>query len=140
MVYRELKKRMVLFSLEDLKSFLGADLVEQLALEWSTNESRITKGLLSDVLLNVNGTAVLQNQTFRKTLLRHMTIDEIGTVLNVSRSTVKRYMKSGKQRIISRWESTLSTWVLNLSYIIQRRVRYIRQILIRQQSWERREN
>ena len=87
MNYQELKKRMVLFSLEDLKTFLGSDLVEQLALEWSTNESRITKGFLSDVLLQVYGAAILQNQAFRKTLLMHLTLDEIDGIFTLLPAT-----------------------------------------------------
>ena len=99
MKYQELKKRMVLFSLEDLKNFLGNDLVEQLALEWSTNESRITKGRLSDVLLQANGTAILQNQAFRKNLLKHMTQAEIEAIFELLPAAKRAHKNTPLEKI-----------------------------------------
>lgn len=51
------------------------------------------------ILDQVMSLPLMESQALLMRYYQNMTIDEIGTVLNVSRSTVKRYMKSGKQRL-----------------------------------------
>ena len=51
------------------------------------------------ILDQVMSLPILESQAILMRYYQNMTIDEIATVLNVSRSTVKRHMKSGKTRL-----------------------------------------
>lgn len=60
MNHRILKKYMMQFSTEELKQFLGKDLVDSL-LEWNTgNEAFASKSRLSDMILCIYGTSILK--------------------------------------------------------------------------------
>ena len=73
MAHEALKKCMMKFSTEELKSFLGTDLVESL-LEWNTgSEAFASKSRLSDLIICVHGLSILKNKDFRKRLLKTMT-------------------------------------------------------------------
>ena len=77
MNHRILKKCMMQFSTEELKQFLGTDLVESL-LEWNTgNEAFASKSRLSDMILSINGTAILKNKEFRLRLLKSLSPQEL---------------------------------------------------------------
>lgn len=72
-----LKKYMMEFSTEELKRFLGLDLVESL-LEWNTgNEAFASKSRLSDMILCVHGVSILKNRNFRLRLLKSLPMQEI---------------------------------------------------------------
>lgn len=77
MDHKELKKYMMQFSTEELKHFLGDELVESL-LEWNTgNEAFASKNRLSEMILCIYGTSVLKNKDFRKRLLKSLPEQEI---------------------------------------------------------------
>lgn len=65
------------FSTEELKQFLGKDLVDSL-LEWNTgNEAFASKSRLSDMILCIYGTSILKNKDFRLRLLKSLPPQEI---------------------------------------------------------------
>lgn len=77
MNHRILKKYMMQFSTEELKQFLGKDLVDSL-LEWNTgNEAFASKSRLSDMILCIYGTSILKNKDFRLRLLKSLPPQEI---------------------------------------------------------------
>ena len=60
---REKKKYMMQFSTEELKEFLGNDIVDSL-LEWDTgNEAFASKKRLSEIILCVHGLSILKNSS-----------------------------------------------------------------------------
>lgn len=67
MNYEVLKKYMMSFSFDSLKSYLGDDLVETL-LEWE--EPIITKKRLSELIIGVYGLSILKEKSFRKRLIK----------------------------------------------------------------------
>jgi len=77
MSHEILKKYMMKFSTEDLKKYLGTDLVEAL-LEWNTvNEAFASKSRLSEMILCVRGLSILKNKKFRLQLLKTFSREEI---------------------------------------------------------------
>lgn len=77
MEHKVLKKYMMQFSTEELKQFLGEDLVESL-LEWNTgNEAFASKNRLSEMILCVYGISILKNKDFRLRLLKTLPKQEI---------------------------------------------------------------
>lgn len=78
MNHRILKKYMMQFSTEELKQFLGTDLVDSL-LEWNTgsNEAFASKSRLSDMILCIYGLSILKNRKFRLRLLKSLPPQEI---------------------------------------------------------------
>ncbi|WP_405375501.1 DEAD/DEAH box helicase [Pseudobutyrivibrio sp.] len=77
MVHDELKKYMMQFSTEELKEFLGRDLVDSL-LEWNTdNEAFSSKKRLADMIISVYGTSILKRKDFRKRLLKSFQLEEL---------------------------------------------------------------
>lgn len=64
-----MRSHMMKFSLEDLKSFLGEDLVESL-LEWNTgSEALLTKKRLVDMIMCIYGVNILKSKEFRHHIL-----------------------------------------------------------------------
>ena len=77
MNHEELKRYMMKFSTEELKGFLGHDLVESL-LEWNTdNEAFSSKKRLSEMIISVYGISILKNKEFRKRLLKSFSENEL---------------------------------------------------------------
>lgn len=77
MNHKILKNYMMQFSTEELKQFLGTDLVESL-LEWNTgNEAFASKSRLSDMILCIYGISILKNKDFRLRLLKSLPTQEI---------------------------------------------------------------
>lgn len=77
MSHERLKSYMMKFSTEELKQFLGEDLVESL-LEWNTgNEAFASKNRLSEMILSIYGTTILKKKDFRLRLFKAMPKDEI---------------------------------------------------------------
>lgn len=77
MIYESLKRIMMQFSTEELKSFLGNDLMESL-LEWNTgNEAFASKNRLSDMILCIYGVSILKNKDFRKRVIKSMPPDSL---------------------------------------------------------------
>lgn len=77
MDHRILKKYMMQFPTEELKHFLGTDLVDSL-LEWNTeNEAFASKSRLSDMILCVYGLSILKNKDFRLRLIKSLPPQEI---------------------------------------------------------------
>ena len=74
-----LKKIMMRFSVEDLKFFLGEDLVESL-LEWnSNNEAFASKKRLSEMIMSIYGSTILKDKLFRKKVIKSLEPDAILT-------------------------------------------------------------
>lgn len=72
MEHDKLKSYMMKFSTEELKHFLGEDLVESL-LEWNTEkEAFASKSRLSEMILCIYGTSILKNKEFRLRLFKAM--------------------------------------------------------------------
>ena len=70
MDHKVLKKYMMQFSTEELKQFLGTELVDSL-LEWnSENEAFASKSRLSDMILCIYGLSILKNKDIRLRLLK----------------------------------------------------------------------
>lgn len=77
MSHERLKSYMMKFSTEELKQFLGEDLVESL-LEWNTgNEAFASKNRLSEMILSIYGTTILKKKDFRLRLFKAMPKNEI---------------------------------------------------------------
>lgn len=77
MNHKVLKKYMMQFSTEELKQFLGTELVDSL-LEWnSENEAFASKSRLSDMILCIYGLSILKNKDFRLRLLKSFPPQEI---------------------------------------------------------------
>lgn len=77
MEHNKLKKYMMQFSTEELKEFLGNDIVDSL-LEWDTgNEAFASKKRLSEIILCVHGLSILKNKKFRLRLVKSMNPQEI---------------------------------------------------------------
>ncbi len=77
MEHEKLKSYMMKFSTEELKSFLGEDLVESL-LEWNTDqEAFASKNRLSEMILCIYGTSILKKKDFRLRLYKAMSKNEI---------------------------------------------------------------
>ena len=77
MDHKVLKQYMMKFSTEELKHFLGTDLVDSL-LEWNTeSEAFASKSRLSDMILCVYGISILKNKNFRLRLLKSLPSQEI---------------------------------------------------------------
>lgn len=77
MEHAKLKSYMMKFSTEELKHFLGKDLVESL-LEWNTEqEAFASKNRLSEMILCIYGTTILKRKDFRLRLFKAMSQKEI---------------------------------------------------------------
>lgn len=77
MNHEKLKKYMMKFSTEELKIFLGSDLVESL-LEWNTeSEAFASKNRLSEMIICVHGVSILKNKDFRRRLIKSMSTNDI---------------------------------------------------------------
>lgn len=75
--HQVLKQYMMKFSTEELKSFLGVDLVESL-LEWNIdNEGFASKKRLAEMIICVHGLRILGNKEFRIRLLKSFTKNQI---------------------------------------------------------------
>ncbi len=73
----KLKSYMMKFSTEELKSFLGHDLVNSL-IEWNTgNEAMSSKSKLRDMILCIYGLSILKNRDFRTRIMKSMTEEEL---------------------------------------------------------------
>ena len=71
MMNDKIKAIMMKFSSADLRSFLGENLIEQYQLEWCESKT-LTKGLLCDMILKLNGISILNNSNFRRKIISHM--------------------------------------------------------------------
>lgn len=77
MGHEKLKSYMMKFSTEELKQFLGGNLVESL-LEWNTEkEAFASKNRLSEMILCIYGTSILKRKDFRLRLYKAMSKSEI---------------------------------------------------------------
>lgn len=85
-----LKRYMMFFSTEQLKKYLGEDLLESL-FEWQNdNESIFTKSKLSEMLININGLKILKQKEFREELLKKF---EPETIQSFKEVLPKKYEK-----------------------------------------------
>lgn len=77
MDHKQLKQYMMKFSTEELKQFLGNDLVESL-LEWNTgNEAFASKKRLTEMILSIYGLSILKDKNFRRRLLKSFSEEDI---------------------------------------------------------------
>ena len=77
MDHKQLKQYMMKFSTEELKRFLGTDLVESL-LEWNTgNEAFASKKRLTEMILSIYGLSILKDKSFRNRLLKSFSEEDI---------------------------------------------------------------
>lgn len=81
MEYPNLINCLMRFSSESLKNYLGVDLVDQLASEWEHNEqTTITKKHLAEMIIQLNGAAIIRNRGFRQDVLFHLSENEIKAI------------------------------------------------------------
>ena len=91
MDYPKLVACMMRFSGESLRKYLGEDLIDQLVSEWESAEfSSLTKKRLAEMIIHLNGTAILRNPAFRKDVLFHMDERDIDLVYIELPSSRKR--------------------------------------------------
>lgn len=81
MKYQKLIECLKLFSHESLRQYLGEDLVEQLLAEWESN-GPLTKKRLAEMIIQLNGVALLKKNAFRKDVLLHMEAHDIEDVFD----------------------------------------------------------
>ncbi len=81
MDYPKLIACMQRFSGESLRKYLGEDLIDQLISDWeSADLSSLTKKRLAEMILHLNGTALLRDPSFRKDVLFHMDEKDIDII------------------------------------------------------------
>ena len=72
-----LKDRMLRFSVDQLKNYLGHDIIDSL-LEWNTNNDRLqSKANLSDMIMCIHGVSILKNKEFRSQIIKTFDIKDI---------------------------------------------------------------
>ena len=90
---------MMRFSGEALRKYLGEDLIDQLVSEWESAEySSLTKKRLAEMILHLNGTAILRNPAFRKDVLFHMEERDIDLIYQELPPSRKRDSASLEQK------------------------------------------
>lgn len=65
MEHKKLRKYMMQFSTNQLKSYLDENLLSAL-LEWNSDDGLFTKAKLSEMILTINGLSILKNKEFDK--------------------------------------------------------------------------
>ena len=99
MDYPKLIACMMRFSGEALRKYLGEDLIDQLVSEWESVEySSLTKKRLAEMILHLNGTAILRNPAFRKDVLFHMEERDIDLIYQELPPSRKRDSASLEQK------------------------------------------
>ena len=91
MQYPKLINSLKLFSRDSLCQHLGEDLVEQLQVEWESCNGPLTKKLLAEMIIQLNGVDILKKAAFRKDVLMHMDpkdIDQIFVLLPSSKKKI----------------------------------------------------
>lgn len=79
--YAKLRRIMMGFYMGQLRNYVGADIVEQMAVEWEMSESAlVTKKLLAQMALQLNGISLLGRADFRKDVLMHLKSEEIDRI------------------------------------------------------------
>ena len=63
MQYPKLINSLKLFSRDSLCQYLGEDLVEQLQVEWETNNGPLTKKRLAEMIVQLNGVDILKKSS-----------------------------------------------------------------------------
>lgn len=77
MDHKRIKKLMMQFSQEQLKSYLDNDILEAL-LEWNSDDGVYTKSKLIEMILTTKGiSTLLKDRKFRKELLKRVELEEI---------------------------------------------------------------
>ena len=89
MQYPKLINSLKLFSRDSLCQYLGEDLVEQLQVEWETNNGPLTKKRLAEMIVQLNGVDILKKAAFRKDILMHMEPRDIDSIFELL-STAKK--------------------------------------------------
>lgn len=79
MNYPKLIECLKLFSQDNLRQYLGEDLVEQLLSEWENN-GPLTKKRLAEMIIQLNGIELLKKANFRKDVLMHMEARDIEAI------------------------------------------------------------
>lgn len=82
MKYPKLIECLKLFSHQDLRQYLGNDLVEQLLVEWENN-GPLTKKRLAEMIIQLNGVDLLKKANFRKDVLMHMDARDIDYIFDI---------------------------------------------------------
>jgi len=83
MQYPRLISCLTLFSQENLRQYLGQDLVVQLQSEWENVNSPLTKKRLAEMIVQLNGASLLKKPSFRKDVLMHMGQSEIAEIFRL---------------------------------------------------------
>lgn len=113
---RILKKYMMLsFADDELRDYLGEDIIKAL-IEWKNeNEVLFTKSRLSEMIISINGLSILKDQEFRRKLLRDFEKEKIEQLKEVLPKKYKNEMDLEKLKgIISKqpWKKSPITQLL----------------------------
>ena len=76
MEHNKLRNYMMQFSTEQLKKYLDENLLVAL-LEWNNDDGIFTKAKLSEIILTINGLAILNNKDFRKEIIKRFSESEL---------------------------------------------------------------
>ena len=87
MEHKKLRKYMMQFSTNQLKSYLDENLLSAL-LEWNSDDGLFTKAKLSEMILTINGLSILKNKEFRQEIMKRFSRDQI---LNLKTYLPKKY-------------------------------------------------
>ena len=87
MEHKKLRKYMMQFSTNQLKSYLDENLLSAL-LEWNSDDGLFTKAKLSEMILTINGVSILKNKEFRQEIMKRFSRDQI---LNLKTYLPKKY-------------------------------------------------
>lgn len=72
-----LKDRMLRLSVDQLKNYLGHDIIDSL-LEWNSSDDRLqSKSNLSDMIICIHGVSILKNKEFRNRLIKTFEPEDI---------------------------------------------------------------
>lgn len=80
MQYPKLIDCLVCQSYETLRQYLGQNLVDQLQSEWETANGPLTKRRLAEMIVHLNGIALLKKPTFRSDVITHMPPKDIESI------------------------------------------------------------
>lgn len=83
MQYSRLISCLSLFSQESLRQYLGKDLVVQLQSEWENMNGPLTKKRLAEMIVQLNGAALLKKPSFRKDVLMHISQSELAEIFSL---------------------------------------------------------
>lgn len=88
-----------LFSRENLRKYLGEELLEQFKFEWEENGEVFTKRKLAEMLIQLNGVELLKKQDFRRAVVRHLDSSDIEMIFDKLPAIKKKNIFSLEEKV-----------------------------------------